>query len=85
MERAAKKWIANRVSSKPYEDEEKARAAWEALSPEIKAHLMIISETHDRQTRTVATRLLAALDSYNEPDHIKEPFRKVIRDVYEPV
>jgi hypothetical protein len=83
MERAAKKWVANRLLSKPDEDEAKARAVWDALSPEIKAHLMVISETDDKQTRVVATRLLAVLDAYTEPDHVKEPFKRAILNIHE--
>lgn len=87
MERAANKWIENWISTNSREDMEPslivslAREAWEALSPEIKATLMTLSEAEIRTNADILAKLLVTLDSFPAPDYAKEPFRKAIINV----
>lgn len=86
MERAANKWIKNWIENNSNKTAEPgllvklAREAWEDLSPETKATLMNISEFETRSKANVLSHLLNALDAVNEPEYIKEPFRRAIKN-----
>jgi len=78
MERAANKWRANWLKTHPDRDEDAARSEWEALSIEIKAYLMTMSEKELRIIEEIRMKLLKTLDEYPAPESLKEPFRRQI-------
>lgn len=59
----------------PDRDDVAARSEWDALSIELRCHLMNISEMELRITEEIRDKLLKTLDEYPAPETLKEPFR----------
>jgi hypothetical protein len=75
MERAKNQWITSWLERHPDRDEDAARSEWDALSIELRCHLMNISEMEIRIIEEIRVKLLNFLDEYPAPETLKEPFR----------
>lgn len=69
----------------PTENWERGVEAWNDLTPEVQAHLMILTQKEDECLEDLRTGLLTTLDGYQGMKHIKEIFAEAIRRVQVPV
>jgi hypothetical protein len=84
MDRARDDWIANWAASNPDRDPLEGLLVWGTLTPETKATLMSISESRQRASLGIQTKLLEALDSFPDAPNLKEPFRRAIMNLPHP-
>jgi hypothetical protein len=76
-------WIQSNFDKKlsPEENWLKAEAAWDALSPEMQAHLFLMSAKEVQNGDDIRQGLLATLASYQGARFIKDLFDTAIRCV----
>lgn len=76
-------WIQNKFNPKlsPEENWSNAEAAWDALTPEMQAHLYIMSDKEVQNGDDIRQGLLATLTSYQGARFIKDLFGSAIRCV----
>ena len=60
---------------------EEAGAAWNGLSPELKAHLMIMSDQEEQNCEDIRLGLLATLAEYRGFSNVKKLFEDAIKSV----
>lgn len=65
----------------PDENLQKARASWDALSPEMQGHLRILSSKEVQNFRDIRQGLLATLNDYQGSKTIKRLFEDAIKSV----
>ena len=79
--RAAKKYITKFLKEHPDASVEVAQAAWDALTPELQAHLIILSTRDEQNGNDIREGLLATLNDYQGVPEIKKLFEKAIKSV----
>jgi hypothetical protein len=83
MDRAREGWIANWLDTNPYKSSEEAAVVWDGLTPETKATLMNLEESAHRANLRVKRKLLEFLETLQEGNSVKEPFRLLISSFQE--
>ena len=60
---------------------EEAKESWDALSPEMQGHLMIMSDQEEQCARDIRLGLLATLAEYRGFSFVKKLFEEAIKGV----
>jgi hypothetical protein len=81
LPRAALTRYNNDPKLSPSENFQKARASWDALSPELKGHLIILSDKEVQNFTDIRQGLLATLNDYQGSKSIKKLFEDAIKSV----
>lgn len=84
LPRAARKYISRYnfdPELSPDENLQKAKASWDALGPEMQAHLIILSSKEVQNFDDIKQGLLATLHDYQGTKPIKKLFEDAIKSV----